>query len=140
MAPPARKDVAISESPRAKRDESARAGSVFSTRMPNIPVLMRAKRIPAKRRKSIASATGTDKWTVSRKLPVEVFWITDVPVSVETVTEVTDWVEVGTGFTGILAGSAAGVVVAWTGAREFTGAVGAEVNVPDEVWEPVREV
>jgi hypothetical protein len=89
LVSPARKDVVMSESPRAKRDDSIRAGIVLCARVPNIPFLIRQKNMPAKVRKRTAPAMGADRWIVSRNPPDDVFRMTALVVSGTGVAEVT---------------------------------------------------
>ena len=110
MVPPVRSDVAMRDTPSAKRDESPSAGRGLPIRIPATPVLMSAKMIPAIRRNRSISVTGADTGREPGNSPDEVFWRAVTVVSGAGVTEATD-------------DPGAGAVVTWADERSGAGVV-----------------
>jgi hypothetical protein len=90
MVPPVRSDVAIRDTPSARRDESPSAGRGLPIRIPDTPVLIRAKRIPATRRNRSISVTRVDTGREPANSPEGVLWRIVTVVSGAGVTEATD--------------------------------------------------
>ena len=90
IVPPVRSDVAIRDTPSARRHESPSAGRGLPIRIPATPVLMSANRIPAIRRNRSISVTGADTGREPANSPGGVLWRFVMGVSGAGVTEATD--------------------------------------------------